>query len=180
MINSDGSPIAVYLLAATFALLSACGKGENSMEQPPAQTPQSMPAQPSGEPAEPQEQSGTMEQAPEPSAQAQQQAASSSTPLAANQGGDVRTVMQQSGCFGCHSVEKKVVGPAYSWVAYRYKDDPNAAQALAKSILSGSKGKWTQVTGGVQMPPNQRVNPEQAKEMAQWVLAREPQPPPQG
>jgi len=92
---------------------------------------------------------------------------------------DVEAAMQGAGCLACHGVDKKIIGPAYSWVAFRYQDDPNAADTLVQSIKQGSQGKWTDVTGGAPMPPNPQVSDEQARQFAQWILDQEPQEPPQ-
>lgn len=58
-----------------------------------------------------------------------------------------------SGCLACHSVEKKVVGPAWQDVANKYKGDAGAKAALVAKVKAGGKGNWTEVTGGVPMPP---------------------------
>ncbi len=36
---------------------------------------------------------------------------------------------KSSGCMNCHTVDKKLVGPAYKDVAAKYKGDPAAADA---------------------------------------------------
>jgi len=69
-------------------------------------------------------------------------------------------------CFACHTVDKKVVGPAYKDVAAKYKGDKGAADKLATKIKTGGSGVW----GAVPMPPN-NVTPEEAKKLATWVLA---------
>ena len=37
---------------------------------------------------------------------------------------------KKSGCFECHSVDKKVTGPAFHDIAVRYKDDSQARKTL--------------------------------------------------
>ncbi len=73
---------------------------------------------------------------------------------------------EKKGCFACHDIEKKKVGPSYVEVARRYKDDPEAVNKLVKSILKGSMGKW----GSIPMSP-QPVSEEEAKELAEWILS---------
>lgn len=68
-------------------------------------------------------------------------------------------------CMACHSVDAKVVGPAYKDVAAKYGKDKAAATKLADSIIKGSTGKW----GTVPMPPN-AVTPVEAATLAKWVL----------
>jgi cytochrome c len=80
---------------------------------------------------------------------------------------------RKSGCLECHSVDKKVIGPAYRDVAARYKGDARARAALIEKVKKGGKGKWTQVTGGVPMPPYSALlsNPE-IERLVDWVLSR--------
>ncbi len=69
-------------------------------------------------------------------------------------------------CLACHSVDKKLVGPAYKDVAAKYAGQADAAGKLAEKILKGGKGAW----GPIPMPPNPQVKPEEAKQLAEWVL----------
>ncbi len=76
---------------------------------------------------------------------------------------------KKSGCLACHSVEAKVVGPAWKDVAAKYKGQ--SADAIMPSIKGGSKGKWTSVTGGVPMPPySPRVSDENIEKLANFIL----------
>ena len=71
-----------------------------------------------------------------------------------------------SGCFACHSIDKKIVGPAYKEVAAKYKNDKNAEAALIKKVKMGGKGAW----GEILMPPNAHVKDNDIKSMVQWIL----------
>ncbi|MFQ5470663.1 MAG: c-type cytochrome [Gammaproteobacteria bacterium] len=76
-----------------------------------------------------------------------------------------------SGCLACHSVEKKIVGPAWKDVSARYKGDAGARDALIAKVKKGGKGNWTDVTGGVPMPPNSpRVSDENIAKLVDFVL----------
>ena len=44
---------------------------------------------------------------------------------------------QKSGCLACHSVEKKVIGPAYKDVAAKYKGDKGAEARLVAKVKAG-------------------------------------------
>lgn len=70
-------------------------------------------------------------------------------------------------CLNCHSVDKKLVGPAYKDVAAKYKGDGAAADRLAATIKAGGKGNW----GPIPMPANTNVTDEEAKKLAVWVLS---------
>lgn len=73
---------------------------------------------------------------------------------------------KEKGCFACHSVEVRLVGPAYKQVAAKY----SSPEEIIPSIINGSKGKWPDVNGAVMLP--NKVTPEQAKTLAEWVLSQ--------
>jgi cytochrome c len=75
-----------------------------------------------------------------------------------------------SGCFSCHAAAEKVVGPAYSSVAEKYKDDKDAVDTLMQSIQRGSKGKW----GRVPMPAHDTLSQADLKTLATWVMTVKP------
>ncbi len=70
-------------------------------------------------------------------------------------------------CLACHTVDKKVVGPAYKDVAKKYAGQKDAADKLAAKIRAGGAGVW----GPVPMPANTQVNEAEAKKLAAWVLS---------
>ena len=84
-----------------------------------------------------------------------------SAPALANQ-----ELAQKKNCLACHTVDKKVVGPAYKEVAAKHKGDKAALAKLAEKIQKGGVGVW----GQVPMPPNP-VTPDEAKTLATWVLS---------
>lgn len=88
-------------------------------------------------------------------------AAAVAGPALANQ-----ELAQKKNCLACHAVDHKVVGPAYKEVATKYAGQKDAAAKLADKIQKGGTGVW----GQVPMPPNQ-VTPEEAKQLATWVLS---------
>jgi cytochrome c len=69
-------------------------------------------------------------------------------------------------CFACHSVENKIVGPAYKDVAEKYRADPQSVDYLTQKILNGSSGVW----GDLEMPKNTQVSKAEAKKLATWIL----------
>jgi len=80
---------------------------------------------------------------------------------------------KKTGCFQCHSVDKQVVGPAYKDVAARYKDKAGARAALIKTVRDGGKGHWTELTGGVPMPPHSaRLSADEIARLVDWILAQ--------
>jgi len=79
---------------------------------------------------------------------------------------------KKSGCLACHSVDKKIVGPAWKDVGAKYKGDAGAKARLIEKVKKGGKGNWTQVTGGVAMPPySPRVSDENIEKLVTFVLS---------
>ena len=58
-------------------------------------------------------------------------------------------LLRKSGCLACHTVDKKLVGPALKDIAAKYRDVPGAAATLAKKVRAGGSGNW----GTVAMAP---------------------------
>ena len=78
---------------------------------------------------------------------------------------------KKSGCLACHSVEKKIVGPAWNDVSAKYKGDAGARDRLIAKVKKGGKGNWTKVTGGAPMPPySPRVSDENIAKLVDFVL----------
>jgi cytochrome c len=77
---------------------------------------------------------------------------------------------KNNGCLSCHSAKEKLVGPALSAIADKYKDDKDAVASLAQSIQYGSKGKW----GRVPMPAHGSMSAGDIKILAQWVMTIKP------
>ena len=84
-------------------------------------------------------------------------------PAGANANG--RALYEEKGCMACHSPDKRVVGPAYSEVARKYKPLPDGEERIVDSILNGSAKKW----GSIRMYPN-LVTKEEAQQLAAWIL----------
>lgn len=71
------------------------------------------------------------------------------------------------GCFACHSIDKKLVGPAYKDIATKYRNSKGAEAALIQKVKAGGKGAW----GDIPMPPNAHVKDADIKTIVQWVLS---------
>lgn len=79
-----------------------------------------------------------------------------------------KALAQKSGCLACHTVEKKVVGPAFKDIAAKYKGNAKAEEMLIAKVTKGGSGVW----GPVPMPANAKVTPEDMKTLVQWALAQ--------
>lgn len=74
---------------------------------------------------------------------------------------------QKNACLSCHSVDKKIVGPAYKDVAKKYAGDKGAQAKLVAKVKAGGKGVW----GDIPMPPNPQVKSEDLNKIVAWVLS---------
>ena len=75
---------------------------------------------------------------------------------------------QKSGCLACHSIDKKVLGPAYKDVAAKYKGDKTAEAKLVTKVKVGGSGVW----GPMPMPANSpQVKDADITTVVQWILA---------
>jgi cytochrome c len=70
-------------------------------------------------------------------------------------------------CMACHSVQNKVIGPAFKDVSSRYAGQPGAEAKLVAKVLVGGSGAW----GSVPMPSNGQVSPAEAQVLVRWVLS---------
>ncbi len=104
-----------------------------------------------------------------------------STAHAAQSGGPMPEVARKASCTNCHKIEKKLIGPAFVWVAYKYKDDKEAGRkAIIDQIINGGEGKWTKYTKGAVMPSYGSTTTEaQRDELADFILGLEPIAPPE-
>jgi len=75
---------------------------------------------------------------------------------------------KKSGCFACHAVDKKLVGPAYKDVAAKYRGQKDAEAKLFKKVKEGGTGVW----GTVPMPPNSHVPDADIKALVKWLLSQ--------
>ena len=87
---------------------------------------------------------------------------------AADANADGRALAQKSGCFACHAIDKKLVGPAWNDVAAKYRGQRDAETKLIAKVSKGGSGVW----GSVPMPPNSpRVGDDDIKSLVRFILS---------
>ena len=76
-------------------------------------------------------------------------------------------MMKTSGCSACHSIEKKIVGPAYKDVAAKRKGEQDS---LEHAVRNGSKG----VYGPIPMPanPSTKIADADLHDLVAWILTK--------
>jgi cytochrome c len=78
--------------------------------------------------------------------------------------------MDKSDCNACHSVDNKIVGPAFKEIANKYKGDKTAVAKLSEKIIKGGAGNW----GEIPMSPHPQISQADAGEMVKYILSLAP------
>lgn len=76
-----------------------------------------------------------------------------------------QALAQSQGCLGCHTVDRKLVGPSFKEIAASGRD----RTTLINSVAKGSKG----VYGSMMMPPSApRVSDGDIATLVDYILAQ--------
>ncbi len=86
--------------------------------------------------------------------------------LAVAKASSMDDVASRGGCLACHSIDKRVVGPAFKDVAAKYRGEPGSEAKLVEKVLNGGGGAW----GSIPMPPNPALAESDAHALVRWVL----------
>ena len=105
---------------------------------------------------------------PQPSSAATPVAGVAEVPQTSSLAG--QTLVQASDCLRCHGMDRRYVGPSFRQIADRYREQPDAANYLARKIREGSVGVW----GRTVMPRHPQVTEAQSSDMARWLLSLPP------
>lgn len=81
---------------------------------------------------------------------------------------DAAALAKAKNCMACHSVQSKLVGPAYKDVAAKYAGQKDAEGKLVSKVMKGGSGVW----GPVPMPANPQVTEAEAHTLVKWVLSQ--------
>ena len=82
---------------------------------------------------------------------------------------DMPDLAKKNGCVACHSIDKKLVGPAWMDVSKKYKGKADAEAMLIAKVSKGGSGNW----GTTAMPPIDPSGKKQAdiKQLIEFILA---------
>ena len=69
-------------------------------------------------------------------------------------------------CMACHSVNNKVLGPAFKDIGVKYAGQKGAEDKLVQKVMKGGSGVW----GTVPMPANAQVSEAEAHTLVKWIL----------
>jgi len=79
---------------------------------------------------------------------------------------EVAELLTRHQCFACHQIDTRSVGPRYTDVALRYRDDNSARRNLLKTLRQGGSGNW----GEVPMPPQVTLGESEAERVVDAIL----------
>lgn len=77
-----------------------------------------------------------------------------------------KKLAQKNGCFACHSMKLRVVGPSFNEVSNKYDHANNTKKILMKKIKNGSRGNW----GNVPMIAHPKISDKDLDTMVTWIL----------
>ncbi len=69
-------------------------------------------------------------------------------------------------CMACHSVNNKILGPAFKDIGVKYAGQKGAEDKLVQKVMKGGSGVW----GAVPMPANAQVSEAEAHTLVKWIL----------
>lgn len=77
-------------------------------------------------------------------------------------------LVSKGGCVSCHRVDQKLLGPAFTEVAKRYRGDAQAAERLFVKVREGGEGEW----GDIPMQPNteEKISDADLHALIDWIL----------
>jgi cytochrome c len=78
-----------------------------------------------------------------------------------------RLLMKKSTCSACHDITAKSLGPPFTQVALKYKNDKTAQDRLVKKVISGGSGVW----GDAMMPAHATMPPNEVNAIIKYVLS---------
>ena len=77
-----------------------------------------------------------------------------------------KKLAQKNGCFACHSMKLRVVGPSFNEVSNKYDHANNTKKILMEKIKNGSRGNW----GNVPMIAHPKISDKDLDTMVVWIL----------
>lgn len=78
-----------------------------------------------------------------------------------------KNIMEASDCKTCHKVNEKSIGPSFTDVAKKYKDDPKSPDYLADKIIKGGGGVW----GETAMAAHPTLSNGEAKQIVEYIFS---------
>jgi Cytochrome c551/c552 len=114
-----------------------------SCQQKPAEQPagEQKPAEQQQQPAQQPEQQQPAQQ-PAGEQKPAEQPKSEAKPAQTTAVADAEALAKAKGCYACHDVNAKKVGPSFKDIAKRFAGKPDAVAILSERIKKGGVGEW--------------------------------------
>ena len=74
--------------------------------------------------------------------------------------------LKSLGCYACHAIETKRVGPSYRAVAQKYRGQSDVVPALVAKVINGGGGVW----GPIPMVTHPHLKSEQLTPLIERIL----------
>ena len=75
-------------------------------------------------------------------------------------------LFKKQNCYACHATHSKLVGPALTDIAAKYKGQTALTAKLAEKVIAGGSGNW----GAIPMPAQIQLSQAEALALVTWVL----------
>ena len=79
-----------------------------------------------------------------------------------------KALAKKKGCFNCHGMDRRILGPSLREIGRKYKGDASAPDRMAVIIKNGSKGG---VWGKDAMPAYAKLGDDDIETMVEFVLS---------
>lgn len=76
-------------------------------------------------------------------------------------------LITKSGCYACHAMDKKVLGPSFKMVSEKYSNDPATLKKLTYKIYDGGGGVW----GDYAMGAQSHLKKDDITKMVRYILS---------
>ncbi len=75
--------------------------------------------------------------------------------------------IKPSGCYTCHAMDQKVLGPSFKMIADKYTADPATLKKLTEKVYKGGSGVW----GDYAMGAQSHLKKEKITQMVRYILS---------
>src|SRR5699024_9810217 len=77
-----------------------------------------------------------------------------------------RQLVEENNCHQCHSLNQTAVGPSFTDIAQRYKENDDIDKRVSNKIIEGSSGEW----GQAKMPAHPSITEDEARSIADYII----------
>jgi|TARA_B110000977_G_scaffold26512_2_gene33075 cytochrome c len=77
-----------------------------------------------------------------------------------------KKLAQKNGCFACHSIKLRVLGPSFKEISAKYRISEATKRNLMGKIKNGGSGNW----GDIPMISHPKITEKDLGLMVEWIL----------